>query len=133
MKVLPIFAAAVLAAVAAAPATASVTTKQFHMTALNGSGQDGTVTLLGRDDGTTIVRVRISNPGDVAQPVHVHAGPCAKLNPKPTYPLSPLVGGVSETHLAVPLDQLLGHNFAVNVHKSSKEVSTYVSCGDLGT
>jgi hypothetical protein len=133
MKVLSLLAAAAVLAAATAPATAEVVTKQFHMTALNGSGQDGTVTLLGKTDGTTIVRVRVSNPGDLAEPAHVHAGPCAKLNPKPTYPLSPLVGGISQTTIAVPLDQLLGHTLAVNVHKSSKEVSTYVSCGDLGT
>ena len=132
MKALSLLLAASLLAAVAVPAGA-VGTKQFHMSEQNGSGQNGTVTLLGKSDGTTIVRVRVSNPGTDAEPAHIHVGPCAKLNPKPTYPLSPLVGGISQTTIQVPLDTLLGHNFAVNVHKSSKEISAYVSCGDLGT
>ena len=117
----------------AGPAGASnaAAVKHFHMYAQNESMQSGTVTLLGEADGTTIVRVRVANPGPDPEPAHIHVGPCAKLNPKPSYALTPLVDGVSQTKIDQPVEALVAHGFAVNVHKSAKEASTYVSCGDL--
>lgn len=133
MKQLSLIAAVAALAAAAIPVAGSSgpTVKQFHLTAQNGSGQDGTVTLLGKADDTTIVRVRVSNPGDAPEPAHIHVGPCDKLNPAPKYPLTPLVNGTSTTTVNQPMSALVGHDFAVNVHKSAKEASVYVACGNL--
>ena len=134
MKLFSLFAVAtLLASSTGLPAAASRAdmVKQFKLKAQNDSGQYGTVTLLGKDDGTTIVHVRVANPGADPEPAHIHAGGCAKLNPKPTYPLTALVNGQSTTTVSQPIAALLGHGFAVNVHKSAKEASVYVSCGDL--
>jgi hypothetical protein len=117
----------------ALPASAGMAdaVKHFHMYSQNGSGQSGTVTLLGEAGGSTIIRVRVANPGPDPEPAHVHVGPCSKLNPKPTYALAPLIDGISQTTIPQPIDALVAHGFAVNVHKSAKEASIYVSCGDL--
>ena len=133
MKRLFFFVSAAVLASTSLPAFAGMAdaVKHFHMYAQNGSAQIGTVTLLGESNGSTIVRVRVANPGPDPEPAHVHVGPCAKLDPKPTYALAPLVNGVSQTTIAQPIEALVAHGFAVNVHKSAKEASTYVSCGDL--
>ena len=134
MKRLFLFVSAAVLASTTLPASAGMAdaVKHFKMNAQNGSAQSGTVTLHGESSGSTIVRVRVSNPGPDPEPAHIHVGPCAKLDPKPAYPLAPLVNGVSQTTVAQPIDALVAHGFAVNVHKSAKEASTYVSCGDLG-
>lgn len=76
--------------------------------------------------------VATKGQGDAPQPVHVHQGPCAKLNPKPTWPLKTLQDGKSTTTLAdVPLSTLTNGDYAINVHKSTSEVQTYVACADL--
>jgi hypothetical protein len=103
----------------------------YAMSAQNGSGESGTVTLIAAGDKTQVIVSLVNAPAGVAQPVHVHDGPCAKLNPKPTYPLTTMVDGVSVTTLDVPLAKLAAGTFAVNAHKSTTDVGTYVSCGDL--
>lgn len=124
-------AAALLAAVAF-PATAADTHKVYALTAQNNSNEIGTVTLTPVGDKTK-VDVAIANmPAGVAQPAHVHEGSCAKLDPKPKYPLTTVVDGVSTTTLDVAMDKLVAGGLAVNVHKSTSDIPTYVACGDLG-
>lgn len=53
------------------------------------------------------------------------------MNPKPRYPLQTLMDGRSETVVDVPLTDLLAGQFAINVHKSQQEISTYVACGEI--
>jgi hypothetical protein len=67
----------------------------------------------------------------VAQPLHVHKGACAKLDPKPAYGLATLTNGKSETTIDVPLASLEAGGFAINGHKSAQDVNTYVFCGDI--
>ena len=105
----------------------------YAMSAQNGSGENGTVTLTAVGDKTRVDVALVGAPAGVAQPVHVHDGPCAKLNPKPKYPLTTMVDGVSSTTLDVPMSSLTAGGFAVNAHKSTTEVGTYVSCGDLSS
>ncbi|MFN2460579.1 MAG: hypothetical protein ABR591_07830 [Candidatus Velthaea sp.] len=124
-------AAALLAAVVF-PATAADTHKVYALTAQNSSNEIGTVTLTSVGDKTK-VDVAIANaPAGVAQPIHVHEGTCAKLDPKPKYPLTTVMEGVSTTTLDVPMDKLIAGGMAVNVHKSTSDIPTYVACGDLG-
>ncbi|HEV3153907.1 MAG TPA: hypothetical protein VGZ02_08900 [Candidatus Baltobacteraceae bacterium] len=130
MLVKPVLGALVIssllgsAAIAASPA--SVTVK---MHAQNGSGENGTATLTQLPAGVKVV-VDLTGAPATDQPTHIHPGTCAKLNPKPEYPLSPSVNGKSTTVLkGMKLSSLLGGMYSVNVHKSSDDLKTYVSCG----
>jgi hypothetical protein len=98
----------------------------------NDSGESGTATLTGEGSKTRVV-LALDNPAsDAPQPAHIHKGTCAELDPKPAYPLANVVAGASETTVDVPLEDLQGGRFAVNVHKSEAEADVYVACGDLG-
>ena len=97
----------------------------------NGSGQSGTAVLTAEGDRTRVVVTLSNPPAGIVQPAHIHEGTCANLNPQPRYPLQSLSGGRSETVVDVPLSQLLAGQFAINVHKSQQEISTYVACGEI--
>ena len=64
--------------------------------------------------------------------MHVHKGTCAQLDPAPSYGLTTLADGKSETVIDVPLSTLQKEQFAINGHKSAAEASTYVFCGNIG-
>jgi len=101
--------------------------------AQNGSGETGTATLTKEGDSKTKVVLEIQGaPSGTNQPVHIHKGPCSKLDPKPAYPLSPVVNGKSETTVNASLDSLEKGGYAINGHKSAQEAATYVFCGDIG-
>ena len=91
----------------------------------------------------------------ITHPAHVHKGSCAELDPNPAYPLNNVgprtdddgnppdpdeIKGslaanpveVSETEIEVNLDDILTEAYAINVHLSDQEVTTYIACGDLG-
>ena len=123
-------ACAVLALVLPA-AAADPTHRVFPIAVQNGSGESGTVTLTPMGDKTRVDIALVGAPGDTPQPVHVHPGSCAKLDPKPKYPLTSAIDGVSTTTLDVPMAQLTSGDFAVNVHKSTSEIAKYVACADL--
>jgi hypothetical protein len=101
------------------------------LTAQNGSGQNGTAQLTDMGNGTTKVVVDISSTTSDPQPIHIHTGTCDNLNPVPKYPLTTMVNGHSETVVNVSISDLLASPFAINVHKSGKEASVYVSCGNI--
>ncbi len=103
----------------------------FTMTAQNGSGEAGIIIVTPMGDKTRVEIALVGSPDDAAQPAHVHVGPCSKLDPKPKYPLSSVIDGYSSTTLDMPAAQLMSGEFAVNVHKSTSEISKYVSCGDI--
>src|SRR5919204_4522709 len=99
----------------------------------NNSGESGTATLTKAGDKQTKVVLDVKGaPSGAQQPVHIHKGTCDKLDPKPAYPLSPLVNGKSETTVNASLDSLEKGGYAVNGHKSAQEASTYVFCGAIG-
>lgn len=101
----------------------------IQMKAQNGSGETGTAVL--RDTkGGLVVTLHLKNAKG-PQPAHLHMGRCAKLNPKPKYPLHNVVNGMSITTVAgVTIGEIAGR-MAVNVHKSLTDIPTYVSCGDV--
>jgi cytochrome c551/c552 len=96
----------------------------------SGSGESGTATLIKQGDKETKVVLSVTG-GSGSQPVHIHKGTCAKLDPKPAFALSPLVNGKSETVVKASLDDLEKGGYAINGHKSAQEVKTYVFCGDI--
>lgn len=115
-------------ALAAGDAPASLT---LAMAPQNGSNESGTATLTqtGKD---VQVAIDLQNAPAAAQPAHIHPGTCAKLDPAPKYPLSNVVNGKSMTTVKnVTLSDIAGGSFAINVHKSTDDLKTYVSCGDI--
>jgi hypothetical protein len=101
------------------------------MGAQNKSGETGTAKLTPEGDQTKVEITLKGAPKGVSQPAHVHEGSCAKLDPKPKYGLSNVVDGKSSTTIPVKIDDLMGGNLAINVHKSAEDVKTYVACGDI--
>ena len=98
----------------------------------NKSGESGTATLTRAGDNATKVVLEIQGvPAGVSQPVHIHKGSCAKLDPKPKYALQNVVDGKSTTEVPVSISELQKGNLAINVHKSAEDVKTYVACGDI--
>ena len=96
----------------------------------NSSGESGTATLSAAGDSTKVV-ISITGGPATAQPVHIHKGTCDKLDPKPAFPLSPVVNGKSETTVKVAMKDL-EKGYAINGHKSAQDVKTYVFCGEIG-
>ena len=108
---------------------ATPTSVTVHMKALNHSGETGTATLT-QVGNNVKVEVNIKGAPSGAQPTHIHPGTCTKLNPAPEAPLSPLTNGKSVTVLSgKKLSAFLGGKYSINVHKSSNDLATYVSCG----
>ena len=97
----------------------------------NGSGESGTATLTRLGSKTRVViGIKGENTtGD--QPAHVHKGTCAKLDPKPAYPLKNVVLGKSNTVIDASFDELTATPMAINVHESAKNLGRYVACGDI--
>ncbi|WP_376791522.1 LPXTG cell wall anchor domain-containing protein [Thermoflexus sp.] len=114
--------------IAAAPAQETVT---ITLKEQNQSGQSGTAVLRAVGDQTEVTINLTPGPAGVDQPAHIHEGTCANLNPKPTFPLSPVRDGQSTSTVNVKLTDLLAKPFAINVHKSAQEVSVYVACGEI--
>jgi hypothetical protein len=101
------------------------------LTPQNSSGESGTATLTPAGDKTK-VEVAISGaPSGVPQPLHVHKGTCAQLDPKPAYGLTTMTNGKSVTTIDVPLSTLQSGGFAINGHKSAQDAKTYVFCGNI--
>ena len=94
------------------------------------SGQSGTASLTPTGDGQTTVALEVSNaPGD-PQPAHIHSGTCEELG-EVVYPLENVQDGTSETTVDVSLEELQEGEFAINVHESEQNISTYVACGPV--
>lgn len=98
----------------------------------NDSGESGTATLTEQGSQTAVVLALENLAAEAAQPAHIHKGRCAELDPVPTYPLTNVVDGASQTTVDAPLGELEAGRFAINVHKSEAEADVYVACGDLG-
>ena len=120
--------AAIVALVAFASG-ASAQEKKVELKALNNSNESGTATLTPSGDSTKVVLDVKGAEG--SQPTHIHKGTCDKLDPKPAFPLSPVVNGKSETTVKASIKELTGGTYAINGHKSAQDLKTYVFCGDI--
>ena len=120
--------AANLTAMGAAQDDKSIT---IQMKALNGSAEDGIATLTQTGKDVKIV-ITLKNGPPVDQPTHIHAGTCASINPSPEFPLASTNGGRSTYILhGQTLEFLESHAYAINIHKSTSDLATYVSCGNI--
>jgi hypothetical protein len=120
---------AAVAAVVALVSGASAQDKKVELKAQNNSNETGTATLTPEGDSTKVVLDVKGAEG--TQPTHIHKGTCAKLDPKPAFPLSPVVNGKSETTVKASMKDLTSGEYAINGHKSAQDLKTYVFCGDL--
>lgn len=112
-------------------AHAATTTVTVDMKALNGSGETGTAAVSQETDGVKVVVTLKNAPAD-AQPTHIHIGTCGNIKAAPEYSLESVTNGTSTTVVkGVTLDDLLKGHYAINVHKSTSDLGTYVSCGDI--
>lgn len=129
---IPALAAALILASSALAVAATGKPVVYEFLAQNKSGETGTVSLVPTANGAgTIVTVIVKGAGTLAQPMHVHLGPCKNLG-KVEWPLTTLQNGTSKTTLGqVPMAKLLDGSYAVNVHKSATDLATYVACADL--
>lgn len=103
----------------------------LNLYAQNNSGQNGTMTLTPMGDSTKVDIKVASGAAGVDQPSHIHAGTCAKIDPKPKYPLNNVKNGVSSSTVPVSLNELMSTPNALNIHKSTEEIKVYVACGDI--
>ena len=137
MRIIPALAALLAVVLTSAIASAAAPSKDapksitVTMKAENNSAENGTATLT-QSGANVVVVVAITGAPAAAQPTHIHPGTCTKLNPAPKYPLTSTVNGKSTTTLKnMKLSSLMGGNFSVNVHKSTDDLATYVSCGEI--
>ena len=120
--------AAAAFAVVTGPALAQGAPVTVQLGEQNKSGESGTATITQQGDKTQVVLEMKGAPSD-AQPAHIHDGSCASLDPKPRIPLQNVTNGKSTTTLSMPMSQVT--KGAINVHKSTTDLKTYVACGDL--
>jgi hypothetical protein len=122
---------AAFALVAAGAAFAQDKPVTVKISAQNASGESGTATLTPQGDKTRVAIKLTGAPEGTPQPAHIHDGSCAQLDPKPRIPLQNVAGGDSTTTLDMKLSDIMSKGGAINVHKSTSDLKTYVACGDL--
>ncbi len=124
-------AAATIAAVACAWARADSSILNLKLYAQNRPGETGTATLEQITSGVKIV-VKMAGSQNGTQPVHIHTGTCAELNPVPAYTLSDIVHGSSTTTISgITLADLLKGKYVIDIHESSADVTRYVACAAI--
>jgi len=116
-------------AFAAVASVASAQDTKVKLEPQNNSNESGTATLTPAGDSTKVVLEVKGAEG--TQPTHIHKGTCAQLDPKPAFPLSPVVNGKSETTVKASMKDLTAGGYAINGHKSAQDLKTYVFCGDI--
>ena len=116
-------------AFAAVASVASAQDTKVKLEPQNNSNESGTATLTPAGDSTKVVLEVKGAEG--TQPTHIHKGTCAQLDPKPAFPLSPVVNGKSETTVKASTKDLTTGGYAINGHKSAQDLKTYVFCGDI--
>jgi hypothetical protein len=125
------FAAATIAVVACAAASAYPSSLTLKLYAQNRPGETGTATFDQIPGGVKIV-VKMSGGQNGSQPIHIHTGTCAKLNPVPKYALTNIVHGSSTTTISgITLGDLLEGKYVIDVHESSANIKRYVACAAI--
>lgn len=93
--------------------------------------ESGKAVLTAEGDKTRVVVMLRGEPREAVEPIHIHEGVCGKINPVPKWGLNPLKHGRSVTVVPVSLETLLKGKYAINAHKSPKELGVYVACGNI--
>jgi len=125
------FVAATIGAIASAAAVAYPATLQLKLYAQNRPGETGIATLEQISGGVEIV-ISMGGGQNGTQPVHIHTGTCASLNPAPAYTLTDIVHGSSTTTISgITLGDLLAGKYVIDVHESSADIKRYVACAAI--
>jgi hypothetical protein len=102
-----------------------------RVASLNDSGITGAAEVRELSDGRIEVDVRVAGADAGPQPMHIHEGTCADLNPEPKIALTDVTNGASTTQLATPLEPLTTTSHVIFIHKSPAELPVFVGCADL--
>ncbi len=122
-----------LGALVCATAGAYPSTLTLKLYAQNRPGETGEVTLEQIAGGVRIV-VKMSGGQNGTQPVHIHTGTCAKLDPVPKYALTNVAHGSSTTTISgITIGELLKGKYVIDVHESSADMKRYVACAAIAT
>jgi hypothetical protein len=115
-----------------------VNTITIALNEYQGSGVSGWATLTAADEGITVAMAVEGAQITGDHPTHIHTGTCENFDPSPTFPLTTIVldplsaDGVSESSVPdVTLDELLGSDYVILVHKSMDELTNYFVCGEI--
>ena len=87
-----------------------------------------------------------ADTAEEAHPVHIHSGTCAELGDvvAPLEDVAVPTGAtregteaahdvkISQTHVDLPLQEILDGGHAINVHESAEAIDVYIACGDVG-
>ncbi len=97
----------------------------------NKSNEAGSATITKTGDKVKVAITLTGAPKGASQPAHIHLGSCDKPGAI-KYPLPDIMNGASETTVNVSYEQLMSElPLSINVHKSAKEIKTYVACGNI--
>jgi hypothetical protein len=107
-----------------------------HLTPMNGSKIEGSATVT--PDGNKMVVTITLAGGEKGQvlPWHVHTGKCSTgggvYGPAGSYtPITLDPYGAAKVTVTIPATSPESGDYHINVHKSSSDMGTIVSCGDL--
>ncbi len=116
---------------AMAPAMSGMDKLTVKLYPQNKSGETATAVLTQEGPDVKVVVTTAGGPAD-PQPIHIHQGTCANLNPKPFYPLTTVQAATSTTTIkGITLASLENGDFAINIHHSTSDIPTYYACGDI--
>jgi hypothetical protein len=116
---------------ACAAAGAYPSTLTIKLYAQNRPGETGTAMFEQIPGGVTIV-VKMPGGQNGSQPIHIHTGTCANLDPAPKYALTNIVHGSSTTTISgITLGSLLEGQYVIDVHESSADITKYVACAAI--
>ncbi|MBV9103250.1 MAG: hypothetical protein JO060_06640 [Candidatus Eremiobacteraeota bacterium] len=101
---------------------------------LRGSAARGTAVLTQQSGKLTVlIKMDQTMSGQkMPEGAHIHRGSCPNPDPKPLYPLEPVVKGTSTTTLeSVDLATLTSGQYTVSVHKTTTGKTDPIACGDI--
>lgn len=106
----------------------------YPVSAVDGSGVDGVVTLADFGADTTVVVVSLQGlSADGVHPAHLHAGDCGSGGGI-VVPLADVEGadGLGVSLVATPFADIVDGDHYLNVHLSPENLGVIVACGEVG-
>ena len=129
-------AASTSAPVSSAPSSAPASgtpmmSANITLDTLNASGVSGAAKIEEEEGGMVKVTIEVTPNGNLKMPAHIHAGQCGATLGDVVYPLNDVDNGKSETVVSVKFVDLETGGFAINLHKSADDITTYTACGNI--